>query len=91
MLSLGIAMMSGPRLLLLDEPSLGLAPALVTTLFDAIAGLAKSQGLGVLLLEQNIGQVLRIANRVAVMRSGRVILEESAAQMRARESYWELF
>ena len=75
MLSLGIAMMSGPRLLLLDEPSLGLAPALVTTLFDAIAGLAKSQGLGVLLLEQNIGQVLRIANRVAVMRSGRADAE----------------
>ncbi len=75
MLSLGIALMSGPRLLLLDEPSLGLAPALVTTLFDAIAGLAKSQGLGVLLIEQNVGQVLRIADRVAVMRSGRVILE----------------
>jgi len=91
MLSLGIALMSGPQLLLLDEPSLGLAPALVTTLFDAIAGLAKSQGLGVLLLEQNVGQVLRIADRVAVMRSGRVILEESAAQMRARESYWDLF
>ncbi len=91
MLSLGIALMSGPRVLLLDEPSLGLAPALVTTLFDAIAGLAKSQGLGVLLLEQNVGQVLRIADRVAVMRSGRVILEESAAHMRARESYWDLF
>jgi len=91
MLSLGIAMMSGPRLLLLDEPSLGLAPALVTTIFDAIAGFAKAQGLGVLLLEQNVGQVLRIADRIAVMRSGRVILEESAAAMRARESYWDLF
>ena len=91
MLSLGIALMSGPRLLLLDEPSLGLAPALVTGLFDAIAELAKSQGLGVLLLEQNVGQVLRIADRVAVMRSGRVILDESAANMRGRGSYWDLF
>jgi len=91
MLSLGIALMSSPRLLLLDEPSLGLAPALVTTLFDAIVALAKGEGLGVLLLEQNVGQALRIADRVAVMRSGRVILEESAAAMRARETYWELF
>ena len=91
MLSCGIALMSGPRLLLLDEPSLGLAPALVTTLFDAIVALAKRDGLGILLLEQNVGQALRIADRVAVMRSGRIILEESAAEMRARASYWELF
>ena len=91
MLSCGIALMSGPRLLLLDEPSLGLAPALVTTLFDAIAALAKRDGLGILLLEQNVGQALRIADRVAVMRSGRIILEESAVAMRARTSYWDLF
>ena len=91
MLSCGIALMSGPRLLLLDEPSLGLAPALVTLLFDTIATLAKRDGLGILLLEQNVGQALRIADRVVVMRSGRVILEESAAAMRARATYWELF
>ena len=91
MLSLGIALMSGPRLLLLDEPSLGLAPALVTGVFDAIAEFAKTQGLGVLLLEQNVVQVLRIADRVAVMRSGRIILDESAARMRERGSYWDLF
>ena len=58
---------------------------------DAIVALAKRDGLGILLLEQNVGQALRIADRVAVMRSGRVILEESAAEMRARTSYWELF
>ena len=91
MLSCGIALMSGPRLLLLDEPSLGLAPALVTTLFDAIVALAKRDGLGILLLEQNVGQALRSADRVAVMRSGRIILEEPAAAMRARATYWELF
>jgi branched-chain amino acid transport system ATP-binding protein len=91
MLSFGVALMSGPRLLLLDEPSLGLAPVLVTTLFDAIANLVKDEGLGVLLLEQNVGQALRIAHRVAVMRSGRVILEEPADVMRARETFWELF
>lgn len=91
MLSLGVALMSGPRLLLLDEPSLGLAPSLVQEIFDAIRRLASEEGLSVLLLEQNVAQVLRIADRVYVMRSGRIILEEPAQEMREREQYWDLF
>ncbi|HET6875042.1 MAG TPA: ABC transporter ATP-binding protein [Acidimicrobiales bacterium] len=91
MLSLGLAMMAGPKLLLLDEPSLGLAPALVIEIFDAVRRLADTEGLSVLLLEQNVTQVLRIANRVYVMRAGRVILEETAEQMKMRDQYWDLF
>jgi branched-chain amino acid transport system ATP-binding protein len=91
MLSLGLALMTGPRLLLLDEPSLGLAPALVAEIFRHIRSLADQDGLSVLLLEQNVGQVLRIADRVYAMRSGRIFLEESAEQMKARGSYWDLF
>lgn len=91
MLSLGLAMMAGPRLLLLDEPSLGLAPALVIEIFDRIRRLADEEGVSVLLLEQNVGQALRIASRAYVMRSGRVILEESTDEMRKRENYWDLF
>jgi branched-chain amino acid transport system ATP-binding protein len=91
MLSLGVAVMGGPRLLLLDEPSLGLAPSLVQSIFDTIRNLATTEGLSVLLLEQNVGQALRIADRVYVMRSGRIILEETAEQMQAREQYWDLF
>lgn len=91
MLSIGVAMMADPRLLLLDEPSLGLAPSLVQSIFDAIRGLADSQGVSVLLLEQNVGQALRITDRVYVMRSGRIILEETAEQMRERDQYWDLF
>lgn len=90
MVSLGLALMTEPRLLLLDEPSLGLAPAVVGSIFDAIRRLADN-GLSVLLLEQNVGQALRISDRVSVMRTGRVILEESAEQMRRRDSYWDLF
>ena len=90
MVSLGLALMTQPRLLLLDEPSLGLAPAVVGSIFDAIRRLA-DQGLSVLLLEQNVGQALRISDRVSVMRTGRVILEETADQMRERDSYWDLF
>ncbi|MBO0728922.1 MAG: ABC transporter ATP-binding protein [Acidimicrobiaceae bacterium] len=91
MLSLGVAMMSGPRLLMLDEPSLGLAPSLVQEIFDNIRRLATDEGLSVLLLEQNVGQALRITDRVYVMRSGRIILEETADQMRGRDQYWDLF
>lgn len=91
MLSLGLALMSGPCLLLLDEPSLGLAPALVTEFFSTLRRLADGGGPSVLLLEQNVAQALRIADRVYVMRAGRIILEETAAQMRVRPHYWDLF
>jgi branched-chain amino acid transport system ATP-binding protein len=91
MLSLGLAMMSSPKLLLLDEPSLGLAPALVAEIFSGVRRLADEEGLSVLLLEQNVGQALRIADRAYVMRSGRIILEETAEEMRKRPDYWDLF
>ena len=89
MVSLGIALMSGPKLLMLDEPSLGLAPSVVQQIFDTVRQLADTEGLSVLLLEQNVGQALRIVDRVYVMRSGRVLLEETVEQMRARDSYWD--
>ena len=91
MVSLGLALMSGPKLLMLDEPSLGLAPAVVIDIFGAVRKLADETGLSVLILEQNIGMALRVADRFYVMRSGRIILEETNAQMRARKEYWDLF
>jgi branched-chain amino acid transport system ATP-binding protein len=91
MVSLGIALMAHPKLLMLDEPSLGLAPSVVQQIFDVVRHLAATEGLSVLLLEQNVGQALRIVDRVYVMRSGRILLEETVEQMKARESYWDLF
>jgi branched-chain amino acid transport system ATP-binding protein len=91
MVSLGIALMAHPKLLMLDEPSLGLAPSVVQQIFGVVRRLADTEGLSVLLLEQNVGQALRIVDRVYVMRSGRVLLEETAEQMKARDSYWDLF
>lgn len=91
MLSLGISLMSSPKLLLLDEPSLGLAPAVVQRIMDLIKELATKDGLSVLLVEQNVAQALRIADRVYVMRAGRVILEETAERMRQRDHLWDLF
>ena len=81
MVSLGMALMASPKLLMLDEPSLGLAPAVVQQIFGTVRRLADTEGLAVLLLEQNVGQALKIVDRCAVMRSGRVILEETREQM----------
>jgi branched-chain amino acid transport system ATP-binding protein len=91
MLALGISLMASPKLLLLDEPSLGIAPALAMTVFDTLKQLTEDQKLTVLIVEQNVAQLLRIVDRVYVMRSGRLVLEESSNEMRARDSYWDLF
>ncbi len=91
MLSLGIALMSDPKLLLLDEPSLGLAPSVVDQLVERIADLARTTGMGVLMVEQNVGQVLHIADRAYVLRSGRIILEQPAQELLARDEWWDLF
>lgn len=91
MVSLGMALMMQPRLLLLDEPSLGLAPRLVERIMETIQDIVRRERLTVLLVEQNIRHALAVAARVYVMRTGRVILEESGAAMAARGEWWDLF
>ena len=73
MLAIGRAMMQRPRLLLLDEPSLGLAPLVIRQIFDAIRTLNESEGISVLLVEQNVAQALAIADRGYVLQTGRVV------------------
>jgi len=73
MLAIGRALMAQPRLLMLDEPSMGLAPVIVQRIFDTITAL-NSQGITILLVEQNANQALAIANRAYVLETGRIIL-----------------
>jgi branched-chain amino acid transport system ATP-binding protein len=73
MLAIGRGLMANPRLLLLDEPSLGLSPLLVKNIFDIITEINR-QGVTILLVEQNVYQSLRIANRAYVLETGRVVL-----------------
>jgi branched-chain amino acid transport system ATP-binding protein len=90
MLAMARALMSRPRLLLLDEPSLGLAPLVVHTIFEAIDEI-KATGTTVLLVEQNANAALKHSDRAYVLETGEVILEgtadEVAANPRVREAY----
>lgn len=91
MLSIGMALMSGPRLMLLDEPSLGLAPVLSGQMLHEVKRLAAAEGLAVLLIEQNVRAALRVSERAYFMRTGRILLEESADIALARGKWWDLF
>ena len=75
------AMMSLPRLLMLDEPSLGLAPIMVDKLFDKVHALVQSKGLSVLLVEQNVGNALRLAQRGCILEHGRFLKIAPAAEL----------
>jgi branched-chain amino acid transport system ATP-binding protein len=83
MLSIGRALMARPRLLLLDEPSLGLAPIIVKQIFDAIATLNKTKGLTVFLVEQNAFGALKLASRGYVMVNGVVTMSGSGKELLA--------
>jgi branched-chain amino acid transport system ATP-binding protein len=85
MLAIGRALMSRPRLLLLDEPSLGLAPILVQQIFSIIREI-NGQGTTILLVEQNAKQALNVANRAYVLQTGHVVLTGPAAEVEQNES-----
>ncbi len=80
MLAIGRSLMSNPKLLLLDEPSLGLAPLLVEQIFETIKNL-RERGSTILLVEQNARQALAIADRAYVMETGKIVLSGSAAEL----------
>jgi branched-chain amino acid transport system ATP-binding protein len=84
MLAIGRALMSRPRLLLLDEPSLGLAPLVVKLIFDAIRDLNKSQGLTVFLVEQNAFHALKLAHRAYVMVNGVITMSGTGKELLSR-------
>ena len=82
MLAIGRAFMSKPRFLMLDEPSLGIAPLLVKLIFEKIVEINRQQGITILLVEQNANLALQVASYAYVLESGRITLQDNCAQLR---------
>jgi len=80
MLAIGRALMSKPRLLLLDEPTLGLAPLIIAQIFEIIQTI-RGEGVTVFLVEQNANRALQIADRGYVLENGRLVLEDTGANL----------
>lgn len=81
MLAIGRAMMSNPRMLMLDEPSLGIAPNLVDRIFEVIADLNATENLTILLVEQNVSEALSLAQSGYVVQTGRIVLSGTGKQL----------
>ncbi len=92
MVAVGMALMPRPRLMMMDEPSIGLAPVLVQRMLETARQINRRFGTAIVLVEQNVKTALEVADRAYVMKSGRVVLERPAAELlAARNSWWELY
>lgn len=86
MLAIGRGLMGGPKLLLLDEPSLGLAPLLVRRVFDRLAVIGKENALSIVLVEQNLQMTMRLADHIHFLRSGRIVGRKERAELMTAEA-----
>ena len=91
MLAIGRALMTKPRLLMLDEPSLGLAPLLVKEIFDRIRALNEELGLTVLVVEQNAHRALEIAHHAYIMEQGKIVLDGTSQELRENPDVREFY
>lgn len=91
MLAIGRALLSKPRFLMLDEPSLGIAPLLVKSIFERIVEINREQGLTILLVEQNANLALEVSNYAYVLETGKILLEGPAAELKADPKVQEAY
>jgi branched-chain amino acid transport system ATP-binding protein len=91
MLAIGRAVMARPKLILMDEPSMGLSPLLVSEVFEIIVRLNRELGISILLVEQNANAALRIANYGYIMEQGKMVLDGEAAKLRDNEDVKEFY
>ncbi len=91
MIAIGRALMANPRMILLDEPSMGLAPQLVKQIFEIVSKINKQEGVTILLAEQNTNMALQYAEYAYILENGRVVMEGSAKSMRDNEDVKEFY
>ncbi len=90
MLALSLAMLGTPRCLLLDEPSIGLAPNLVERMFETVRAICKSHAMTAILVEQNVAAAMKIADRVIIMNNGAIVFDGLPDEARAAD-FWSYF
>lgn len=91
MLALGMALMTRPSILLLDEPTIGLAPVIVRDVLRSIMEINRTQGTTLVIVEQNVQATLESVDRAVVIKSGRIIYDGASTELQKQESLWELF
>ena len=90
-LALGMALMTKPRILLLDEPSTGLAPVIVRDVMDSLVRVNRETNTTVVIVEQNIPATLKIASRAIVLKSGRLVFDGASRELERKEDLWAWF
>jgi branched-chain amino acid transport system ATP-binding protein len=91
MLALGMALMTKPKWLLLDEPSTGLAPVIVGNVMRRLADVNARMGVGLILVEQNVPATLKVVEQTLILRSGRIVFQGSAAELGEHADLWQWF
>ena len=91
MVALGMALMTKPRMLLLDEPTTGLSPALANTVLETVDRISLSLGLATMIIEQNVPRTLKIADRAIIMKGGRVLSDGPAQDLLGKKDLWSWF
>jgi ABC-type branched-subunit amino acid transport system ATPase component len=90
MLALSLALLGAPRCLMLDEPSIGLAPNLVERMFDQLRALSRDHGLPTILVEQNVSAAMRVADRIMILNNGAVVFDGTPDEVRTT-NVWHYF
>ena len=91
MLALGMALMTKPKWLLLDEPSTGLAPVIVRNVMDGLRDVNRRFGTGILVVEQNVPATLKLVERAIILKSGQIVFDGSRDELSAKKDLWEWF